>query len=119
MLLYGASLGVFAWTGKLWVALCAQVCVGYFYFAVMTSLQTLIQQVVDEGKRGRVMSLFSVAWAGLIPFGGFALGGLANAVGIVTTLELASLACAAVAVFVITGADRWSVPRAAAARRAA
>jgi hypothetical protein len=108
MLLYGVCLGVFAGTTKLWVALWAQVGVGCFYFAVMTSLQTLIQQIVDEGKRGRVMSVFQLAWAGLIPFGGFEMGGLANLAGIVPTLLVAALACMAVAGFVITGADRWS-----------
>jgi hypothetical protein len=80
----------------------------FFYFAVMMSLQTLIQQIVDEGKRGRVMSVFQVAWAGLILFGGFEMGGLANHAGIVPTQLVAALACMAVAVFVITGADRWS-----------
>ena len=34
----------------------------------------LLQQLVDESKRGRVMSLFQVAWAGLVPFGGLGMG---------------------------------------------
>jgi MFS family permease len=109
MLLYGVCLAIFAATTNLWLALCAQLGVGYFYFAVMTSLQTLIQQIVDEGKRGRVMSLFQVAWAGLIPFGGLAMGAATGLAGIVPTLAVAAVACGAVAVFVITGAERWSV----------
>ena len=92
MLLYGVSLACFAATTNLWVALGSQVVVGYFYFAVMTSLQTLIQQIVAEGKRGRVMSLFQVAWAGLVPFGGFAMGASAGLVGVVPTLAGASAA---------------------------
>lgn len=108
MLLYGVCLAIFAGNTNLWVALGAQVGVGYFYFAVMTSLQTLIQSLVDEDKRGRVMSLFQVAWAGLIPFGGFAIGAAAGLVGIVATLASASIACAVIALFVITGAERWS-----------
>ena len=52
----------------------------------MTSLQTLIQQVVDDNKRGRVMSLFQVCWAGLLPFGGLGMGAMANAVGVVPTI---------------------------------
>ncbi len=108
MLLYAVSLAIFASATDLWVALGAQVAVGYFYFAVMTSLQTLIQQIVAEGKRGRVMSLFQVAWAGLVPFGGFAMGASAGLVGVVPTLAGASLGCAAIAFYVIAGAERWS-----------
>lgn len=114
MLLYGGCLSGFALTTNLWLALGAQVAVGYFYFAVMTSLQTLIQQIVDEGKRGRVMSLFQVAWAGLVPFGGFAMGATTDLAGVVPTLLGAAGACGAIGLIVIAGANRWSAPRAAA-----
>ena len=111
MLLYGVCLGLFAWTDRPGIALGAQVGVGYFYFAVMTSLQTLIQQIVAEEKRGRVMSLFQVAWAGLVPFGGFGMGAAAEAFGVITALTgSATIVCAA-AVVVIFGAPRWSRPK--------
>ena len=70
-----------------------QLLVGFFYFAVMTSLQTLIQQLVDEGKRGRVMSLFQVAWAGLVPFGSLTLGLLAGPLGTAPTLAMSAGVC--------------------------
>jgi hypothetical protein len=111
VIVYGLALAGFAWTGSLWVALGAQVLVGYFYFSVMTGLQTLIQQIVDEGKRGRVMSLFQVAWAGLVPFGGFAMGATTDQVGVVPTLLGTAAACTAIGVFVLAGAERWSAPR--------
>ena len=47
-------------------------------------------QAVDDSKRGRVMSLFQVCWAGLLPFGGLGMGFTADAIGVVPTLELAS-----------------------------
>ena len=56
--------------------------IGWTYFALMTGLQTLIQTIVDESKRGRVMSLFQVAWAGLIPWGGLAMGKSAAELGV-------------------------------------
>jgi MFS family permease len=93
LIAYGSALSVFAWTSNLAVALIAQLVVGYFYFAVMTSLQTLIQQIVDESKRGRVMSLFQVSWAGLVPFGSLALGFLAGPLGTPATLAGAAQVC--------------------------
>jgi MFS family permease len=107
---YGLSLAAFAFAPRLWLALGAQLAVGYFYFSVMTHLQTLVQQIVDEDKRGRVMSLFQVAWAGLIPFGGFALGAAAGVAGVVATLAATAAICFAIGLVVALGAQRWSQP---------
>jgi MFS family permease len=95
MIGYGIALAIFASTRHVVVALLMQLIVGYFYFAVMTSLQTLIQQVVDEAKRGRVMSLFQASWAGLVPFGSLAMGFLAGPIGTPHTLLASSMVCLA------------------------
>ncbi|TFG95155.1 MAG: hypothetical protein E4H11_05500 [Myxococcales bacterium] len=92
---YGALLAGFALTDEPWLAMAAQVLIGYFYFAVMTELQTLLQELVDEPLRGRVMSLFQVAWAGLIPFGSLGMGAAAAAFGVTKTLVCAGGVCAA------------------------
>ena len=95
MFAYGLSLLVFSLNSEIAPALIAQMFVGYFYFSVMTSLQTLIQQIVDESKRGRVMSLFQVAWAGLVPFGSLAMGFLAEPMGTPLTIGMGAGVCAA------------------------
>jgi predicted MFS family arabinose efflux permease len=109
MVAYGIALGSFAWTDRVWMALLAQLVVGYFYFAIMTSLQTLVQQIVDETKRGRVMSLFQVCWAGLVPFGSLALGFLAGPLGTPDTLMLSALVCGAYGVLMTLLAPRLPV----------
>jgi predicted MFS family arabinose efflux permease len=93
MIGYSAALAGFAFTHVLAYALAAQFVIGWTYFAVMTSLQTLIQSIVDETKRGRVMSLFQVCWAGLIPWGGLAMGKSAAELGVTTTLGAAAGIC--------------------------
>jgi MFS family permease len=108
--LYAACLGAFAATENLWVALGTQVAIGYFYFSVMTSLQTLVQQIVAESRRGRVMSLFQVAWAGLVPFGGLWMGIVGELAGVLVALGVGAAACAVVAVIVLVRAERWSRP---------
>jgi MFS family permease len=90
---YGIALFTFSFSDRLWIAFAAEVAIGYFYFSVMTGLQTLLQQVVDESKRGRVMSLFHVAWAGLSPFGALAMGGIARSLGVPETLAGAAIIC--------------------------
>jgi MFS family permease len=91
--IYGVVLGIFAASPNVAVALGSQLLVGFFYFAVMTSLQTLIQQLVDESKRGRVMSLFQVSWAGLVPFGSLTLGLMAGPLGTAPTLGISAGVC--------------------------
>lgn len=90
---YGVAFAVFASTDVLWVAFVTQFIVGYFYFAVMTGLQTLIQQIVDDSNRGRVMSLFQVSWGGLTPIGSLGMGAVAGVIGIASTLQLAAVGC--------------------------
>ena len=90
---YGAALAVFALSTSSLVALPMQVVIGYCYFAVMTSLQTLLQQIVDDSKRGRIMSLFQMSWAGLVPFGALTMGAVAGPLGVTSTLLGAAILC--------------------------
>jgi predicted MFS family arabinose efflux permease len=101
MVAYGVALAIFSTTTTLGIALAMQFVIGWTYFAVMTSLQTLVQHVVAEAKRGRVMSLFQVAWAGLVPWGGLAIGETAGRIGVTTTLALCAGICGAYAAWVL------------------
>ncbi len=83
---FGLSLMVFAFATTPWAALTVQVVIGYFYFSVMTDLQRLIQEIVAEQQRGRVMSLFQVAWGGIVPFGGLGMGIMAASLGTPVTI---------------------------------
>ena len=60
----------------------------------MTTLQTLLQQVVADSARGRVMSLFAISWAGVVWIGTLILGVIADSdglnLGVRTTLFLTS-----------------------------
>jgi MFS family permease len=56
MVFYSISMALSALSEDLMVALVVQFAVGFFYFSMMTNLQTLIQQIVDESKRGRIMA---------------------------------------------------------------
>jgi MFS family permease len=109
MIGYSAAMAAFAFTRVLAYALVAQFVIGWTYFALMTGLQTMIQSIVDESKRGRVMSLFQVAWAGLIPWGGLAMGKSAAELGVTTTLGTAAGICGCYGICVWLWA-RGSVP---------
>ena len=86
---FGASMVLFALVPTWPLALAAIVVVGIFYFAAMTTLSTLLQYLADDDKRGRMMSLFVVGWAGLVPLGGLWQGLVAEAFGVRTALAIA------------------------------
>ena len=62
--------------------------VGFCYFATVTSLNTLLQEEVDEAVRGRVMALWIMSFGGVVPIGGLVAGPIIEAWG-VTGLMLA------------------------------
>lgn len=76
-LLFSASLVAFGFSRSLWVSLAIVPFAGYGMLMTFASSNTLLQTLADEDKRGRVMSLFTVAFIGMAPFGNLLAGGLA------------------------------------------
>jgi len=80
--LFGLGLIAFAilarYGGALWLTLPVLVWVGLAMTAQMYASNTLLQTTSDEDKRGRVMSLYTMAFMGVIPFGAMLIGGLAE-----------------------------------------
>ncbi len=67
---------------------------GFGFMASCASLNTLIQTVVDEDKRGRVMSMYAMAFIGVAPLGNLTAGTVAKLVGAPTTLAINGMLCA-------------------------
>jgi MFS family permease len=68
----------------------------------MAASNTLLQTIVDEDKRGRVMSFHTMAFMGMAPFGSLIAGGLAGALGAPGAVLACGLACVlAAAVFAL------------------
>lgn len=75
------ALAAFALCRVFGLALPLLAVMGFGFMASCASLNTLIQTVVDEDKRGRVMSLYAMAFIGVSPVGNLAAGTLAGALG--------------------------------------
>ena len=60
----------------------------------MAASNTVLQTIVDDDKRGRVMSLYTMAFLGMAPVGGLLSGLLAGVVGIPNTLRISAAVCA-------------------------
>lgn len=68
---------------------------GFSFLMVLNSGNSLIQTVVPDAMRGRVMSLYTMAFIGLGPVGSLAVGALAEVVGVPAAMRWCGGACAA------------------------
>jgi MFS family permease len=98
--LFGASLIAFSFSRVIWVSLVLLVVTGLGFMVHMAASNTLIQTMVDEDKRGRVMSFYTMAFMGTAPFGSLIAGSLAEKIGAPNTLAIGGIGCiAAAAIF--------------------
>lgn len=82
--------------------LSGQACalIGFGILIASVSVNMILQTIVDDDKRGRVMSFYTAAFLGMAPFGSLAAGALADVIGVANTLFLGGAACAACALFI-------------------
>jgi MFS family permease len=66
---------------------------GFSMMCQIASSNTIIQTIVDEDKRGRVMSLYAMSFMGVLPFGSLLAGGIAVKIGVQNTLLLGAGCC--------------------------
>lgn len=77
-LVFGLGLVCFSFSRTLWLSLPLLVLIGGGMMVQLAACNTLLQTIVDEDKRGRVMSLYTMAFFGMVPFGSLLGGWLAH-----------------------------------------
>ncbi|MEQ1885537.1 MAG: MFS transporter [Bryobacteraceae bacterium] len=84
-------------TTNLWMSLVLMTLVGYGLMHQIVSSNTIIQTVVADDKRGRVMSFYTIALQGSAPIGSMLSGSLAESIGVQATFIASGIACAVTA----------------------
>jgi MFS family permease len=93
----GLGVTVFALSPWLPLSLAAIAVTGFGIVVNGMSVSTMIQTIVDDRMRGRVMGLFSMAFLGMFPIGSLAGGALAEIIGAPATLACGGAICTLVA----------------------
>jgi len=88
-----SALMLFSLFSIFWISLILMMFVGFGFILQVVSSNMLIQQLTEDSKRGRVMSLYTMAYMGMIPIGSICAGVIANFVGASETLLLLGLCC--------------------------
>ncbi len=91
--LFGAGLVVMGLSDRLWLTLLTMPVIGLALMIQMASTNTLLQTIVEDDMRGRVMSFYSMAFMGTVPLGSLLAGVLAHFIGAPMTVILSGLCC--------------------------
>jgi MFS family permease len=96
--LFGAALIGFSFSENLGLSLALLAVAGFAMMVQMAATNTILQTIVEEDKRGRVMSLYAMAFLGMVPVGSLLAGYLAAAAGAPAAVRAGGICCLAAAV---------------------
>lgn len=91
--LFGVALIGFGLSRMLWVSMCLLLVSGFGMMRHMAASNTILQTILEEEKRGRVMSFYAMAFAGMSPFGSLLAGAVAAKIGAPETVILSGAFC--------------------------
>jgi MFS family permease len=90
---FGVSLILFSLSRNFWLSVALLLPVGFGMMLQMSASNTLIQAMVPDHLRGRVMAVYSMMFMGMAPFGAFLGGALAHKLGAPLTVSMGAVAC--------------------------
>ena len=90
---FGIGLVAFSFTRVLWLSLLVLPIVGAGMMVTKAAANTVIQTVVDESLRGRVMAFYTMAFLGTAPIGSLIAGVAADRIGPTNTIMAGGLCC--------------------------
>ncbi len=94
-LLFGSALIAFSLSRVLWLSLLILPLAGFGFMVQLAASNTIVQTIVEDRMRGRVMSFYMMAFLGTAPFGSLISGSLASRIGAPNTLIIGGLCCIA------------------------
>jgi MFS family permease len=91
--IFAVGLILVAFSRSVWLSMSILAVSGFGFMAHMAVSNTIVQTVSDDDKRGRVMSLYAMAFMGVAPIGSLMAGALADRIGVSNTLVLGGAFC--------------------------
>ena len=90
---FGVSIILFSYSRHFWLSVALLLPAGFSMMLQMGCSNTLIQTMVPDRLRGRVMAFYSMMFMGMAPFGALLGGVLAHRLGAPTTIAIGGVAC--------------------------
>ncbi len=96
---FGGGLILFGCSHWLWLSLPLMLVTGFSMMQQMAASNTIMQTIVEEDKRGRVMSFYTLSFLGVAPFGSLMAGAVASKLGAPVTVIIGGCLCIVVAIW--------------------
>ncbi len=91
--LFGCGLILFSISRQTWLSMILLFFAGMGMMVQMAASNTILQTIVDDDKRGRVMSFYAMSFFGMVPLGNLLAGSLASSIGPSWTIVMGGLSC--------------------------
>jgi len=91
--IFSLSIMIFSFSHSLTFSLALLFFSGFGIMVQMAASNTILQTIVDDDKRGRIMSFYTMAFMGMAPFGSLFSGMLASRIGVSNTLVISGSCC--------------------------
>jgi MFS family permease len=102
----GAALVVFAVSPWIYLSATMMAVVGFGIIVTGAGVNTMVQTIVQDTMRGRVMSFYTMSFLGVAPLGALTIGAVAEASNVQVALAAGGLACAAAGLQFLRGRKR-------------
>lgn len=89
----GSGLIIFSLSRVFWLSLLIMLLIGFGAILLIASSNTVLQTIIEDDKRGRIMSLWAMAFIGIVPIGNLFAGLLASRIGAPNTLIIGGSFC--------------------------
>lgn len=103
---FGVGLVLFSLSKVLWLSLLILPIVGAGMMITMASTNTIVQTIIEERMRGRVMAFYTMAFLGTAPIGSLLAGAIAERIGSEATILAGGVGC-----ILAGGWFAWRLPR--------
>ena len=90
---FGLGLIAFSFSGVLWLSMALLAASGFMLMMGTAASNTILQTIVEDDKRGRVMSFYVMAFLGVAPLGSLLGGSLASHFGAPRVVQIAGAMC--------------------------
>lgn len=91
--IFSFSLVLFGFSRWYYLSLVMLVILGWSSVAALSLINTVLQQLVPDSFRGRVMGVYLITFAGVMPFGNLLSGSVASSLGVPLTVQLSGAVC--------------------------
>jgi MFS family permease len=112
--IFSAALALFAFTRNLYLGTLLLAIVGFGIVLYFSTSNTVLQSIVPDEMRGRVMGIWTLIFGGMIPLGSLQAGLMADFLGTPATMAIGALICALAALVTLNVIRRREAQLAAA-----